>query len=62
MPIRVQNIEAANVARDDACEIAATAKVVERWADLAQEVPHDKPGQGAAKYFTWLCRREAAPA
>jgi hypothetical protein len=33
---------------------------VERWVDLAQEVPHDKPGHSAAKYFTWLCRREAA--
>jgi hypothetical protein len=35
---------------------------VERWADLAQEVPHDKPGQSPSKYFTWLCRREAATA
>jgi hypothetical protein len=35
---------------------------VERWADLAQEVPHDKPGQGASRYFVWLCRREAAQA
>jgi len=32
---------------------------VERWADLAQEVPHDKPGQGTARYFVWMCRREA---
>jgi hypothetical protein len=32
---------------------------VERWADLALEVPHDKPGQSIGKYFTWLCRREA---
>jgi hypothetical protein len=27
MPIRVQNIEPANIACDDVCEIAATAKV-----------------------------------
>jgi hypothetical protein len=33
---------------------------VERWADLAQEVPHDKPGQSPARYFTWLCQREGA--
>jgi hypothetical protein len=35
---------------------------VERWSDLAQEAPHDKPGQSAARHFTWLCRREAAQA
>jgi hypothetical protein len=33
---------------------------VERWADLTQEVPHDKPGQSAARHFVWLCKREAA--
>jgi hypothetical protein len=33
---------------------------VERWADLAQEAPHDKPGQSTGRYFTWLCQREAA--
>jgi hypothetical protein len=33
---------------------------VERWADMAQEMQHDKPGQSKAKCFTWLCRREAA--
>jgi hypothetical protein len=32
---------------------------VERWANLAQEVPHDRPGQSSARYFVWLCRREA---
>jgi hypothetical protein len=35
---------------------------VERWADMAEEVPHDKPGQSAARYFTWLCKREASTA
>jgi hypothetical protein len=30
---------------------------VERWADTAAEV-----GKHPAKYFTWLCRREAASA
>jgi hypothetical protein len=33
---------------------------VERWADLAREAPHDKPGQSTGRYFTWLCQREAA--
>jgi hypothetical protein len=33
---------------------------VERWADLAQEAPHDKPGQSTVRYFAWLCQREAA--
>jgi hypothetical protein len=31
---------------------------VERWADTAREVPHDKPGQSKIKHFAWLCRRE----
>jgi hypothetical protein len=31
---------------------------VERWADLARETPHDKPGQGRAQHFLWLCRQE----
>ena len=35
---------------------------VERWADLALEVPHDKPGQTAARHFKWLCNREAVNA
>jgi len=33
---------------------------VERWADTAQEMPHEKPGQSKVKHFGWLCRREAA--
>jgi hypothetical protein len=31
---------------------------VERWADMAQEMPHDKAGQSRIKHFAWLCRRE----
>jgi len=31
---------------------------VDRWADTAREVRHDKPGQSRAKYFMWLCKRE----
>ncbi|HEY7348101.1 MAG TPA: hypothetical protein VH599_07245 [Ktedonobacterales bacterium] len=31
---------------------------VERWAITAEEVKHDKPGQGRAKHFAWLCINE----
>jgi hypothetical protein len=33
---------------------------VERWADMAREMPHDKPGQSKVRHFAWLCRRELA--
>ena len=29
-----------------------------RWADLAADTPHDKPGQSRLKHFTWLCVNE----
>src|SRR6266542_4591169 len=28
---------------------------VERWADIARETRHDKPGQSKARHFAWLC-------
>lgn len=31
---------------------------VERWAVAAQEIRHDKPGQGRERYFAWLCLNE----
>lgn len=31
---------------------------VERWAVTAEEVRHDKPGQGRVKHFAWLCLNE----
>jgi hypothetical protein len=31
---------------------------VERWAALAEEVRHDKPGQGTLRHFAWLCTHE----
>jgi leucyl aminopeptidase (aminopeptidase T) len=31
---------------------------VVRWADLAEDTPHDKPGQSREKYFAWLCVHE----
>lgn len=31
---------------------------VERWAIQAQEMRHDKPGQGREKHFAWLCLNE----
>lgn len=31
---------------------------VERWAVAAEEIRHDKPGQGKEKYFAWLCVNE----
>ena len=32
---------------------------VERWADLAMETPHDKPGRSPIRRFAWLCGRKA---
>jgi|SRR5579871_65156 len=29
-----------------------------RWACLAAETPHQKPGQGVLQYFAWLCLNE----
>lgn len=31
---------------------------VERWAVQAEEVRHDKPGQGRMQHFAWLCCHE----
>jgi len=31
---------------------------VERWAVLAEEVSHNKPGQSREKHFAWLCLHE----
>lgn len=31
---------------------------VERWAVTAEEVRHDKPGQGRERHFAWLCINE----
>ena len=31
---------------------------VERWACLAVEAPHKKPGQSVLQHFNWLCARE----
>jgi len=31
---------------------------VERWAIQAEEMRHDKPGQGRLQHFAWLCLRE----
>jgi hypothetical protein len=31
---------------------------VERWAIVAQEFRHDKPGQSRVKHFAWLCVNE----
>jgi hypothetical protein len=31
---------------------------VERWAVAAEEIRHDKPGQGRVKHFAWLCVNE----
>jgi hypothetical protein len=33
---------------------------VERWADTAAEVRHDRPGHSKVKHFIWLCQREHA--
>jgi hypothetical protein len=49
-------------AQDGCHRLHLPASLAERWADLSQEVPHEKPGQSAAIYFTWLCRREIAEA
>ena len=31
---------------------------VERWAVVAEEIRHDKPGQSREKHFAWLCVNE----
>jgi hypothetical protein len=33
-----------------------------RWAALAAETPHRKPGQSVLQLFAWLCARDGAGA